>query len=73
MATKDFVEYSPTSGNKNQTINVTASKNTGTARSTSLTISGKGISKTVYINQKIGYSSIIAIGGSGNISLIQLE
>ena len=52
MATKDFVNYSPTSGNKNATISVTASNNTGAARSTSLNISAKGITKTEKINQK---------------------
>lgn len=38
MATKDFVEYSPNTGNKSQTITVTASNNTGAARSTVLNI-----------------------------------
>ena len=52
MAAKDFVNYSPTSGNKNATISVTASNNTGAARSTSLNISAKGITKTEKINQK---------------------
>ena len=53
MATKDFITYSPTSGNKNATISVTASNNTGAARSTSLNISAKGITKSISITQKI--------------------
>lgn len=73
MATKDFVEYTPSSGNRNQTISVTASKNTSSARNTVLNITGKGITKSVSINQKIGRSSIIVVGNSGNISLVQLE
>ena len=52
MATKDFVDYSPNTGNKNAIINVTASLNSGDSRSTSLNITGKGISKTVIINQE---------------------
>lgn len=51
MATKDFITYSPTSGNKNATVSVITSNNTGAARSTSLNIQGKGISKTISINQ----------------------
>ena len=74
MATKDFIEYDPTNGNQNEVINVTANKNTSSARSTSLSIySNKGLVKIVNINQEIGHSSIIAIGKKGNISLIQLE
>ena len=53
MATKDFITYSPTSGNKNATIDVIASNNTGAARSTSLNISAKGITKSISITQKI--------------------
>ena len=52
MATKDFVEYSPNTGNRDTIINVTASLNSGDSRSTSLNITGKGISKTVIINQE---------------------
>lgn len=51
MATKDFITYSSTSGNKNATVSVITSNNTGAARSTSLNIQGKGISKTISINQ----------------------
>ena len=74
MATKDFIEYDPTNGNQNEVINVTANKNTSSARSTSLSIySNKGIVKIVNINQETGHSSIINNKKKGNISLIQLE
>lgn len=36
MATKDFVEYSPNTGNRDTIINVTASLNSGDSRSTSI-------------------------------------
>ena len=73
MATKDFVTYSPTSGNKNATINVTASKNTSSVRSTILNISAKGITKSININQKKGISVAVIVGQNGNIFKIQLE
>lgn len=72
MATKDFVTYSPTSGNKNATIDVTASKNISSARSTILNISAKGITKTVNINQKKGIPIAIIVGQNGNIFKMQL-
>lgn len=52
MATKDFIDYSPNSGNKNANISVTASKNTESERATSLKVNGKGISKDVSIKQE---------------------
>lgn len=70
---KDFITATPDSGSGNGSINVTADKNTGAARETYITISGGGITKTIPINQKIGFSSIIAIGGNGNIIKVQLE
>ena len=72
MATKDLVTYSPTSGNKNATINVTASKNISSARSTILNISAKGITKTVNISQKKGIPIAIIVGQNGNIFKMQL-
>lgn len=72
MATKNFVTYSPTSGNKTQTISVTASKNTSSARSTSLNVSAKGITKSININQKKGISIAVIVGQSGNILKMQL-
>lgn len=73
MATKDFITYSPNTGNKNQTISVTASKNTGKNRSTVLNISAKGITKSININQKKGISVAVIVGQNGNIFKIQLE
>lgn len=42
---KDFITATPDTGDGNGTINVTASKNTSFERSTSLTISGAGVTK----------------------------
>ena len=52
MATKDFVTYTPSTGNGNATVDVTASANTGGLRSITLNIEGLGISKSITINQK---------------------
>ena len=52
MATKDFIDYSPNSGNKNANISVTASKNIESERTTSLKVNGKGISKDVSVKQE---------------------
>lgn len=73
MATKDFITYSPNTGNKNQTISVTASKNISSKRNTVLSISAKGITKTININQKKGISVAVIVGQNGNIFKIQLE
>ena len=54
MATKDFVTFTPNSGNKNTTVNVTVNENEGAARETSLTISGNGVTKKVNISQEVG-------------------
>lgn len=70
---KDFITATPDTGSGNGSVNVTASKNTGAARETYITISGGGVTKRIPINQKIGFSSIIAIGSSGNIVKVQLE
>ena len=73
MATKDFITYSPNTGNKKQTISVTASKNISSERNTVLSISAKGITKTININQKKGISVAVIVGQNGNIFKIQLE
>jgi hypothetical protein len=52
MATKDFITYTPDSGAENKIITVTVSENGGIPRSSSLEISGGGISKVVSIQQK---------------------
>lgn len=73
MATKDFVEYTPNSGNQDEVINVTASKNTSSARNTVLNISAKGITKSININQKKGIPIAVIAGQSGNILKMQLQ
>lgn len=70
---KDFITVAPDTGDGNGTINVTASKNTSSERSTSLTISGEGVTKTVNINQKKGIPIAVIVGQKGNIFKIQLE
>ena len=47
MATKDFVTYTPSTGNGNATISVTASENIEGSRNTTLIISGNEISKNL--------------------------
>lgn len=69
---KDFITATPDIGDGNGTINVTASKNTSSERSTSLTISGAGVTKTVNINQKKGISIAVIVGQRGNILKMQL-
>lgn len=69
---KDFITATPDTGGSNGTINVTASKNTSSERSTSLTISGEGVTKTVNIDQKKGISIAVIVGQSGNILKMQL-
>lgn len=70
---KDFITATPDTGSGNGTINVTASKNISSKRSTSLTISGGGVTKTVNINQKKGISIAVIVGQNSNIFKIQLE
>lgn len=52
---KDFITATPDTGGGNGTINVTASKNTGNARSTAISIAGSGCSKTISITQDKGF------------------
>lgn len=52
MAEKDFITYTPSTGNNNATISVTASENVEGSRNTTLIISGNGISKSINIKQK---------------------
>lgn len=73
MATKGFITYSPNIGNKNQTISVTANKNTSSERNTVLSISAKGITKTINIKQKKGIFVAVIVGQNGNIFKMQLE
>lgn len=70
---KDFVEVANDSGTNNGSFDVTCGKNSGDERSTILTVSGVGITKTVNINQKKGISIAVIVGQNGNIFKIQLE
>lgn len=49
---KDFIDVSPDTGSNNGKLSVVASKNTGAKRSTLITVSGGGVSKTLTVNQK---------------------
>lgn len=48
---KDFITVTPDSGNGTATVMVAAVKNTGDVRSTSLSVSGEGMNRTININQ----------------------
>ena len=59
MATKDFVDYSPTSGSNNGLIDITVSRNPQTTpRSTAIAIEGGGLSKTITVNQNAALPTI---------------
>lgn len=49
---KDFLTITPNSGGGSQKVTVQAGANTGNARSTTITISGGGITRTVTVNQE---------------------
>ena len=51
---KDFITATPDTGSGDATINVTASKNEGATRSTSVNIAGGGLTRTVTMNQAAG-------------------
>ena len=59
MATKDFIDYSPTSGSNNGSIDITVPRNPQTTpRSTAIAIEGGGLSKTIAVNQNTALSII---------------
>ena len=58
MATKDFINFTPDTGDNDATINVTASANSGAARSTTLEIKGEGITKQINISQALGSKTL---------------
>lgn len=70
---KDFVEIANDSGTNNGSFDVVCKQNSGNERSTILTVSGGGVTKTVNINQKKGISIAVIVGQNGNIFKIQLE
>lgn len=49
---KDFITATPDTGGGSGSVNVTAAANTGAARSTTLNVSGSGITKTITISQE---------------------
>ena len=51
---KDFLKIPPDSGGGSQAVTVKASPNTGNARSTTITISGGGITRTIDVIQAQG-------------------
>jgi hypothetical protein len=66
MATKDFVDYSPTSGSNNGSINITAPRNPQmNPRSTAIAVTGGGLSKTIAVNQN---AALLIIGDFGRNS-----
>jgi hypothetical protein len=72
MATKDFVDFTPSTGSGNSSIDVTASKNVGDARETFLTISGNGVTKKINISQETGVINIIIVGVNGIIAKVEI-
>ena len=66
MATKDFVDYSPTSGSNNGSIDIIVPRNLQTTpRSTAIAIEGGGLSKTIAVNQT---AELLTIGEFGRNS-----
>lgn len=72
MGKKDFVNYSPDSGNGNGVLTVTADVNTGGAnRSTILDVAGQGVSKSLNVSQSAAaidftQNSIVVFHVGGN-------
>lgn len=72
---KDFVTVPNASGNNNGSFDVTCEQNSGNERSTILTVSGKGVNKTINITQKASNLGSIEIAGgvySSNGTLITI-
>lgn len=64
---KDFITATPDTGSGNGTVNVKADKNTGGIRSTFITITGGGVTRTIPISQEVAPIDIIVVGAGGNI------
>lgn len=72
---KDFVEVANDSGTNNGSFDVVCEQNSGNKRSTILTVSGRGVNKTINITQKaLNLGSIEIAGGvySSNGTLISI-
>lgn len=64
---KDFLTVTPDTGSENGTVTVTASKNTGAVRSSSITIAGAGMTRTIPISQEASLANVIIVVGGENI------
>lgn len=72
---KDFVEVANDSGTNNGSFDVVCEQNSGNERSTILTVSGKGVNKTIDITQKASNLESIEIAGgvySSNGTLVTI-
>lgn len=72
---KDFVEVANDSGTNNGSFDVVCKQNSGNERSTILTVSGRGVNKTINITQKASnLGSIEIVGGvySSNGTLVTI-
>lgn len=67
---KDFVEVVNDSGSNNGSFDVVCEQNSGDKRSTILTVSGGGITKSIICNQKTGVPNVIIGGINGLITKI---
>ena len=65
---KDFITVSPSEGGQGVTkLSVQAAINEGGSRSTFITITGGGITKTIPISQEASPTNVSIVGGKGNI------
>lgn len=72
---KDFVEVANDSGTNNGSFDVVCKQNSGDERSTILTVSGRGVNKTINITQKASNRGSIEIAGgvySSNGTLVTI-
>ena len=67
---KDFVEVANYSGSNNGSFDVVCGQNSGEERSTILTVSGGGITKSIICNQTTGVPNVIIGGINGLITKI---
>ena len=67
---KDFVEVANDSGTNNGSFDVVCGQNNGDERSTILTVSGGGITKSIICNQATGVPNVIIGGINGLITKI---
>lgn len=63
---KDFISVNPDNGNGSATVTVSASANSGAARSTSIMISGGGMTRPISITQGSRYATFTDITYTNN-------